>query len=440
MRSGARPTSVAVAPASAVLADRIAAAFPVRSAVAAGAAASGGSGIAAPPASPANPPAPDPTPGTKPADRGAVSIPTSAASLPRLGDDVVAQRWMDDFSDLLADAEVPGGNGAASPAPAAIAAVAAIATSPAAATASAPDTGRADKPSPDEPKSRGERSPAADAIVAIADVADRSPGSPFDLRPRRAEGFTIANVPAVDGVGPSGPVVRSNWGWRRVGIVALKAAATLILVWFAAVAAAIVMFRFVDPPGSMLMLSHRLAGEPVEQRWVDVGAVSNEVVRAVITSEDGRFCSHWGIDLREIANAIARSRNGVPRGASTITMQVAKNMFLWPSKSYVRKALEVPVTLGIEAVWPKRRILEVYLNIAEWGPGVFGIESAARHHFGKSAARLNRTEAALLAVSLPNPIDRRAGRPGPGTRRLARLIEARVRAGAAATSCIAAAK
>ena len=100
-------------------------------------------------------------------------------------------------------------------------------------------------------------------------------------------------------------------------------------------------------------------------------------------------------------------------------MQVVKNLFLWPSKSYVRKAIEIPLTYAIELAWPKRRILEIYLNIAEWGPGVFGAEAAARYHFGKPAAALTPSQAALLAVSLPNPIERRAGAPGPGTLRLA---------------------
>ena len=113
--------------------------------------------------------------------------------------------------------------------------------------------------------------------------------------------------------------------------------------------------------------------------------------------------------------ARARAR-GAPRGASTISMQVAKNLFLWPAKSYLRKAIELPLTLGIELLWPKRRILEVYLNVAEWGPGLFGAEAAARHHFGKSAARLGEREAALLAVSLPDPRDRRAGAPGRACR------------------------
>ena len=117
-------------------------------------------------------------------------------------------------------------------------------------------------------------------------------------------------------------------------------------------------------------------------------------------------------------------------------MQVVKNLFLWPSKSYVRKALEIPLTYAIEAAWPKRRILEIYLNIAEWGPGVFGAEAAARYHFRKSAALLTPGQAALLAVSLPNPFERQAGAPGPGTLRLADNLMLRMRAAPGNAACV----
>lgn len=206
--------------------------------------------------------------------------------------------------------------------------------------------------------------------------------------------------------------------------------------WFGLMLGLIGLFRFVDPPGSTLMWWQALAGTKIEQRWVPLTRISNNLKRAVVVSEDGRFCHHWGVDPREVLAAIRRARDGVPRGASTITMQVSKNLFLWPSKNYLRKALEVPLTFGLELLWPKSRILEVYLNIAEWGPGVFGAEAAARYHFGKSASRLSSREAALLAVALPNPIARRAGRPGPGTARLASLIQSRVRAAGDAAACV----
>jgi monofunctional biosynthetic peptidoglycan transglycosylase len=203
-----------------------------------------------------------------------------------------------------------------------------------------------------------------------------------------------------------------------------------------AVCALIALYRVVDPPFSARMAQRWLAGEAPAQAWVPLERISPQLVQAVIVSEDARFCQHWGLDFREIGAALERAREGAPRGASTISMQVAKNLFLWPAKSYLRKAIELPLTLGIELVWPKRRILEVYLNVAEWGPGLFGAEAAARHHFGKSAARLGEREAALLAVSLPDPRDRRAGAPGPGLSRLATTIQLRMRAAGDAAACV----
>ncbi|MEW5962657.1 MAG: monofunctional biosynthetic peptidoglycan transglycosylase [Pseudomonadota bacterium] len=216
----------------------------------------------------------------------------------------------------------------------------------------------------------------------------------------------------------------------------VRLAALALAGWLALVVLLVAVFRFVDPPGSMLMLVQRLGGTTINQSWRDLDDISPELGRAVVAAEDARFCGHWGIDLDEIANAVRRARDGTPRGASTITMQVAKNLFLWPSKSYLRKALEVPVTLAIELFWPKRRIVEVYLNIAEWGPGVFGAEAAARHHFAKSAKRLTSRESALLAVTLPNPALRNAGKPSRMVNRLASLIERRATALASATHCL----
>ena len=223
---------------------------------------------------------------------------------------------------------------------------------------------------------------------------------------------------------------------KRTVLISAHWAAIALLVWLGAMTVLIATYRFVDPPGSSLMLLHSLSGTKINQRWVDLEKISPNLVRAVIVSEDSRFCRHWGIDIREIQQAIKRSRNGIPRGASTLTMQLAKNLFLWPSKSYFRKALEVPLTLLIELFWSKRRIMEVYLNVVEWGPGVFGAEQAARHHFGTSARRLGPNAASLLAVSLPNPIRRRAGKPNRLTSKLARIVRARARANRSAASCV----
>jgi monofunctional biosynthetic peptidoglycan transglycosylase len=204
-------------------------------------------------------------------------------------------------------------------------------------------------------------------------------------------------------------------------------------------AVVILIFRFVDPPASTLMVSQRLAGIDVRQHWVRLDQVSTHVARAVIASEDSQFCRHWGIDFRELEAAIEkaeRSGDDTVRGASTITMQVAKNLFLWPSRSYVRKGAELVLAPAIELLWPKTRTLEVYLNIAEWGPGIFGIEAAARHHFKKPAARLTAREAALLATALPNPIERSPTSPGATHRRLAQRIEARMISPAVRYDCL----
>ncbi|MEZ5842833.1 MAG: monofunctional biosynthetic peptidoglycan transglycosylase [Hyphomicrobiaceae bacterium] len=199
------------------------------------------------------------------------------------------------------------------------------------------------------------------------------------------------------------------------------------------------LLRVADPPGSALMAQRYLAGTGIEQQWVAIERISPHLVNAVVMSEDARFCAHGGIDFRELERAIDRAAERGERsvrGASTISMQVVKNMFLWNDRSLVRKGLEMAMTPMMEVVLPKRRILEIYLNIAEWGPGVFGAEAAARYHFDKSASRLTAREAALLAVTLPNPFERIAGEPGRGLRRLADTIQARMRSAGAYTQCV----
>jgi monofunctional biosynthetic peptidoglycan transglycosylase len=235
-------------------------------------------------------------------------------------------------------------------------------------------------------------------------------------------------------------LARSAASCTRISIV--SGTRVLVLAMFALVglvAGVLLLFRFVDPPVSSLMVQQWLAGVPIVHRWVPLERISPHLIRAVIMSEDGEFCGHGGIDFREMEVAFDRAeRDGTDsvRGASTISMQVAKNVFLWPSKTYLRKGLELVITVAMEQLWPKRRILEVYLNIAEWGPGIFGAEAASRYHFGKAPSRLSEREAALLAVALPNPIEREAGHPGPGTRRLAQTIERRMRAVGRRTDCV----
>lgn len=200
--------------------------------------------------------------------------------------------------------------------------------------------------------------------------------------------------------------------------------------------------RFVDPPGSAFIARERLGGVAVAQQWVPLDQVSTHVIRAVVNSEDARFCRHHGIDFIEFSNALRAAKSDperglAVRGASTITMQVVKNLFLWREPSYLRKGIELAITPLVELTWPKRRILEVYLNIAEWGPGIYGVEAASQHHFGRPADRLSRAQASLLAAALPNPHVRTAGRPGPKTRRRARTIRQQVARTGPDITCVA---
>ena len=224
--------------------------------------------------------------------------------------------------------------------------------------------------------------------------------------------------------------------WGHHLRTAARYAAYAVGGYLALVLVLIVLFRFVNPPGSSYMLGQFLTGRAIDRTWVPLESISRHLVRAVIVSEDGRFCEHSGIDTAAMKDAIERAARGTPRGASTISMQVTKNLFLWNARGYVRKVIEIPLTLFMEMIWPKRRILEVYLNIAEWAPGVFGAEAAAEHHFKKPASRLGAREAALLAAVLPNPVVRDASAPGPRTSAKARVVQSRVKAYGAVASCV----
>jgi monofunctional glycosyltransferase len=180
-------------------------------------------------------------------------------------------------------------------------------------------------------------------------------------------------------------------------------------------------------PVSTLMAWRWLKGAPVQRQWVDITAMSPYLPRTVVASEDAKFCSHHGVDWGALREVMEDAEEGeVTRGGSTITQQVAKNLFLWPGRSVVRKALELPLAMWIDLVLGKQRVLEIYLNIAEMGPsGQFGAGSGAAYAFGKPASELSPREAALLAATLPNPIKRSARNPGPGVRRLAGVYMAR---------------
>jgi monofunctional biosynthetic peptidoglycan transglycosylase len=175
------------------------------------------------------------------------------------------------------------------------------------------------------------------------------------------------------------------------------------------------------------MVAKALKGQAVDHPWVPIEDISPNLPLAVIASEDGQFCTHWGVDWGAVREAINEARRrGKFRGASTITMQTAKNLYLWPGRSYVRKALEVPLAYLLTLLWPKERVMETYLNIAQWGPGTFGAEAASRRYFGKSAKDLTRREAVLLAVSLPAPSLRNPAKPSRRMQFLARNLERRM--------------
>ncbi len=224
--------------------------------------------------------------------------------------------------------------------------------------------------------------------------------------------------------------------FSRAGFIGkfLYVSAALALVLALAMLALVFAYLSVAPT-STLMLARRLVGEPVERAFVPLNRISPNVRASVIASEDALFCRHHGVDwgaLHEVMDSA--DEDGPSRGASTIAMQTAKNLFLWPSRSVIRKAIEIPLALTIDFVWPKRRVLEVYLNIAEWGDGLFGIEAAARRYFDKSADRLDARQAALLVSALPNPHLRNPAKPSRQLGRRAATIMARARS--ADVSCL----
>jgi len=215
--------------------------------------------------------------------------------------------------------------------------------------------------------------------------------------------------------------------------IALALAALVILPYVLIV---LYLLPFV-PPASTLMLRDLVLLRGYDRQWVSLDDISPVLVQSVMMSEDGQYCFHGGVDWGEMRMLLEDTLSGqATRGGSTIPMQTVKNLFLWNSRSFVRKAMELPLAVTADFVWSKRRLMEIYLNIAEWGPGIYGIEAAARHYFKVPASKLTSRQAALLAVSLPNPFDRNAGKPGRGLRRLAGLIERRARGSGDYIRCI----
>lgn len=203
---------------------------------------------------------------------------------------------------------------------------------------------------------------------------------------------------------------------------------------------AVLTFLYMPPfvhPVSTLMLKDLVTFSGYDRRWVSIDEVAPVLAHSVIMSEDGQFCSHRGIDWGEMRLVIDDALSGeATRGASTIPMQTVKNLFLWQGRSMIRKGLEVPLAVYFDLVLSKKRIMEIYLNIAEWGPGIYGIEAAAQTHFGVSARQLTARQAALLTVALPNPIDRNPAKAGPGLRRLATIVQRRAARAGGYVGCV----
>lgn len=199
---------------------------------------------------------------------------------------------------------------------------------------------------------------------------------------------------------PQQRLKRFVWRWaRRV---------TLAVIGLGALAVS--LFALINPPTTLYMASEssRLGG--VKQEWVDYEDIAPVMARSVVAAEDANFCLHWGFDMAAIRQVI---EEGETRGASTLSQQVVKNVYLWPARSWPRKALEALITPAMELVWSKRRIVEVYMNVAEFDEGVFGVGAASQHYFGKLPSELTAMEAARLAAVLPNPKNRSASRPSP---------------------------
>ncbi len=217
---------------------------------------------------------------------------------------------------------------------------------------------------------------------------------------------------------------------RAIRIAAILAVIPLVLT-------VLYLPPFVHPI-STLMIKDLVLFQGYDRQWVPLGDVAPALVNSVVMSEDGQFCAHRGVDLAELKVVIDDAISGEqPRGASTITMQTVKNLYLWPRPlGTLRKVFELPLAVYADLIMSKRRIMEIYLNIAEWGPNIYGIEAAARHHFGRSAKNLPPRQAALLTVTLPNPIARNPAKPSAGLRRLANLIERRAARAGAYVQCL----
>lgn len=218
-------------------------------------------------------------------------------------------------------------------------------------------------------------------------------------------------------------VGKRRWGrrlivWAGKGLLAFVAGSLLLVL----------IFRFVPPPFTLTMAGDLVSGHGITKQWVPIERIDPDMARAAIAAEDSSFCSHNGFDYDAIAAAMYRNARGgkVLRGGSTISQQTAKNVFLWQGGGFFRKGLEAWFTILIELIWPKKRIMEVYLNVAETGIGTYGVEAGSRRYFGHSAAKMTRAEAARIAAVLPLPKKRAGVAPKGFTRRYGNSIAARI--------------
>ncbi len=223
---------------------------------------------------------------------------------------------------------------------------------------------------------------------------------------------------------------RKRWkGGRQRSRLSVWLRRVLLFVVLLGLLPALLTLAYLPPavhPLSTLMMKDIVTLKGYDRRWTPIDEIGDRLIHSVMMSEDGQFCSHDGVDLAEFKVLLEETLAGeTTRGGSTITMQTVKNLYLWHGRSYLRKAIELPYSIYLDIVMPKRRIMEIYLNIAEWGPGIYGAEAAAQYHFGKSSRELTSRQAALLAVTLPSPLTRTPGKPGSGLDRLARTIERR---------------
>lgn len=271
---------------------------------------------------------------------------------------------------------------------------------------------------PEDPDKDGE-APGAPQDEAVPPVDDAVAGPPDTAPDDTPEPEPAPAPPAPPPVPPSKPRFeplpprkaprRPGGAWRLIRRLALWA----FLIGVVAPVGLTLFYRFVPPPFTILMVQRVVEGKGWDYRWRSLDRMSPALVQAAIAAEDARFCEHNGFDFEAMEKAWKNNqRGGRVKGGSTISQQTAKNVFLWPARSYVRKGLEAYFTVLIETLWGKRRIMEVYLNVAEMGSGTYGVEAASRRYFGVSADKVTRAQAARLVAILPNPLKYRAVKPG----------------------------